>query len=137
MGPLAATRHGEGPLLIALHGFTQTAASWEPVLDELHGSYSVLTVDLPGHGRSAAQSCDLDETATGVDELADGEPFDLVGYSLGGRVALHLACRVGSLVRRTVIVSASPGIPDDNARATRLAKDQALADELEASGDVA
>jgi 2-succinyl-6-hydroxy-2,4-cyclohexadiene-1-carboxylate synthase len=137
MCPLAATRHGEGPLLIALHGFTQTSSSWEDVLHELHAGRSILSVDLPGHGRSAAQSCDLDEAATMVAELADGEPFDLVGYSLGGRIALHVASSPGTTLRRVVVVSASPGIRDDDARAARLARDRELADELEASGDVA
>jgi 2-succinyl-6-hydroxy-2,4-cyclohexadiene-1-carboxylate synthase len=137
MGPLAAERHGEGPLLVALHGFTQTSSSWEPLLATLSATRSVLTVDLPGHGGSAAFSSDLDGTAAAVAELAGGEPFDVVGYSLGGRIALHLACLDPPTLRRTVAISASPGIVDDDARAARLARDLQMADELEASGDVA
>jgi 2-succinyl-6-hydroxy-2,4-cyclohexadiene-1-carboxylate synthase len=137
MGPLAAERHGEGPLLVALHGFTQTSSSWASIISALPATRSVLSVDLPGHGRSASTSCDLEEAAAMVVELTDGESFDLVGYSLGGRIALHVACQDPSPLRRTIVISASPGIEDLEARQARLARDRAMADELEGSGDVA
>jgi 2-succinyl-6-hydroxy-2,4-cyclohexadiene-1-carboxylate synthase len=136
MGHLAAERHGEGPLVVVLHGFTQTSSSWAPLISALSSARTVLAVDLPGHGGSAALSSDLEGTAALVAELAGDQPFDVVGYSLGGRVALHVALLDPPLLRRTVAISASPGIADEAARAARLVRDRQMADDLEASGDV-
>ena len=120
-----------------VHGFTQTGSSMAPLADRLAVRRRIVCVDLPGHGGSAAISCDLDEAASLVVDAAGGEPFDLVGYSLGGRVALHAACQSPDNLRATVVVSASTGIQDSVARARRLERDVAMADELLASGDVA
>jgi 2-succinyl-6-hydroxy-2,4-cyclohexadiene-1-carboxylate synthase len=136
MCPLAAEDVGEGSLMVLLHGFTQASSSWAPFLERLAGSYRVLAVDLPGHGGSAELSGDLDGSAGLVLELVGDEPFDLVGYSLGGRVALHVACQAPRSLRRVVAISASTGIDDEATRAMRLARDVQMADELEAHGDV-
>jgi 2-succinyl-6-hydroxy-2,4-cyclohexadiene-1-carboxylate synthase len=137
MTSLGAVRAGAGPLVIVLHGFTQTASSVKPLAGLLAASRTVLALDLPGHGTSSEVSADLDETAGLVIDAARGEPFDLVGYSLGGRVALHVACRAPAGLGRTVAISASPGIEDPSARARRLERDAAMAEALDADGDVA
>lgn len=134
MAPLFAVREGEGPLVVALHGFTQAGAAMAPLLGALSGPRSRLLVDLPGHAGSGSVSADLEKSADLVVELADGEPFDLVGYSLGGRVALHVACRAPQTLRSVVAISASPGLPDEAARAARLERDRVLAAELRATG---
>jgi 2-succinyl-6-hydroxy-2,4-cyclohexadiene-1-carboxylate synthase len=136
MGPLAAASLGEGPLLVVLHGFTQAGSSWAPFLEHLAGPRRVLCVDLPGHGRSADVTCDLEGAARLVVELVDEEPFDLVGYSLGGRIALHVACQAPPSLRRAAAISAATGILDVSARAARLQRDVEMADDLEASGGV-
>ena len=59
------------------------------------------------------------------------EPFELVGYSMGGRLALHVALALPERVRRLVLIGASPGIADPAARAERRAADERLADEVE------
>ncbi len=107
------------------------------MLDRLATPRTTLCVDLPGHGESTDVDADLEQTADLVVELAGDEPFDLVGYSLGGRVALHVACRAPSQLQGVIAVSASPGLADDAARAARLARDTAMAEGLLASGDVA
>lgn len=137
MPRLAAESLGEGSLLVALHGFTQDSSSWTPFLRHLDSPRRVVAADLPGHGGSTSVSADLDGAAELVIELADGEPFDLVGYSLGGRIALHVACQAPSSLRRVVAISAATGIADEASRAARLARDVQMADELEADGDVA
>jgi 2-succinyl-6-hydroxy-2,4-cyclohexadiene-1-carboxylate synthase len=136
MAPLAATRAGDGATVVLVHGFTQTAASMAPLGAAL-GARRVVAVDLPGHGGSRDVRADLDETARLVTEAAGDDGFDVVGYSLGGRVALHVACQRPDGLRRTVAISASPGIADPEARQRRLVRDAALADALEAEGDVA
>jgi 2-succinyl-6-hydroxy-2,4-cyclohexadiene-1-carboxylate synthase len=67
-----------------------------------------------------------------VDGLAPVE-FTLAGYSMGGRVALHVAFALQDRVRRLVLVGASPGLRTATARAERRAADERLADELESS----
>lgn len=134
MTALGAARTGAGPHVVVLHGFTQTSSSVAPLGTLLAASRTVIAVDLPGHGRSSDVRADLDEAAALVVDAAGTEPFDLVGYSLGGRVALHVACLAPATLRRTVAISASPGIEDPAARARRYERDIALADSLEADG---
>jgi 2-succinyl-6-hydroxy-2,4-cyclohexadiene-1-carboxylate synthase len=136
MSPLAAVRAGEGPVTVLVHGFTQTASSMAPLARMLESRRRVVRVDLPGHGGSASISSDLDGAASLVVDAAEGEPFDLVGYSLGGRVALHAACQSPMNLRSTVVISASVGIADPVARERRLERDHKMAEELAASGDV-
>jgi 2-succinyl-6-hydroxy-2,4-cyclohexadiene-1-carboxylate synthase len=62
------------------------------------------------------------------------ERFDLLGYSMGGRVALHLALAAPERVSRLVLESASPGIADAVERAERVASDTALAEQIEQRG---
>lgn len=127
-------------MLVALHGFTQTSESWRPTLSHLLEPRTTVRVDLPGHGGSTDVDADLERTVDLVvelvGELAGDEPFDLVGYSLGGRVALHAACRAPHQLRRVIAISASPGLRDDDARSARLSRDVALADELERTEDL-
>jgi 2-succinyl-6-hydroxy-2,4-cyclohexadiene-1-carboxylate synthase len=62
------------------------------------------------------------------------ERFDLLGYSLGGRVALHVALAAAERVSKLVLESASPGIADPVERAARVASDNALAEQIEQRG---
>lgn len=126
---LPADTLGSGPRLVLAHGFTQTAGAWGPFLPALARDHQVVAVDLPGHGRAGALRADLAATA----ELlgATGGTADYLGYSLGGRVALHLALARPELVRRLVLVGATAGIDDDGGRLARRQADHALADALE------
>lgn len=123
------------------HGFTQTGRLWGPLADQLARSRHLLAVDLPGHGGSSEVRADL--VAGGRllleagRESAGTEPFDLVGYSLGARVALHGALADPGAVRRLVLIGGTAGIEDPAARESRRRRDEATADELESSGDVA
>lgn len=147
MPPLNAVRRpagdgGDGAAdLVLLHGFTQTGAAWGPFVDALGANRDLVLVDLPGHGGSDAVRADLPTAADLVLAAADaagcGPAFDLCGYSLGGRVALHLALRHPDRVGRLVLLSATAGIEDDAARERRRQADEQMADDLEASGDVA
>jgi len=130
-GTLAARRLGAGDPLVLAHGFTLNAGAWGPMLEALAGHRSVVAVDLPGHGGSSAVTADLPGTARMVAET--GGRADYVGYSLGGRVCLHVGLSRPDVVRRLVLVGASAGIVDDGERSRRRHDDEALADELERS----
>ena len=126
---LPADTVGSGPRLVVAHGFTQNAGAWGPILAALARHHEVVAVDLPGHGRAASVRADLAESA---DLLGGtGGHADYLGYSLGGRVALHLALARPELVRRLVLVGATAGIEDGDARLARRQADDALADVLE------
>jgi 2-succinyl-6-hydroxy-2,4-cyclohexadiene-1-carboxylate synthase len=135
MPSLASVRDGSGPTVVLVHGFTQTHASMAALGSRL-GEVRTVAVDLPGHGGSSGVSADLDETAALAAAAAEDEPFVVVGYSLGGRVALHVACQAPAGLLGVVAISASPGIRDADARERRRERDVELADALEADGDV-
>ena len=126
-GPLAAWTLGHGPRLVFLHGFTQTAISWQPIAEALATacpSYECVIVDLPGHGGSASVRADL---RSGGDMIAGFGPAALIGYSMGGRFALHTAFAHPTSVRALAVLGATAGIEDDLERAARRAADEALA----------
>lgn len=132
---------GGGPPVLMLHGFTGTAESWSGIARGLVCRWRVLRVDLLGHGRS---SCPEDprryalELAASdllalMDALGVGE-FAVLGYSLGGRTALHLALKAPERVKALILESASYGIADPSERAARRAQDEALAARIEREG---
>ena len=101
------------------------------MLARLAEDHEVVAVDLPGHGGSSAIAADLASAAELLGEA--GGHGDYLGYSLGGRIALHLALARPDLVRRLVLVGATAGIEDDRARAARRQADEDLADSLVAA----
>ena len=120
--------------LLLLHGFTATGRSWDAVRRRIDGAtYSeALAPDLRGHG-DASNVAPATIPAV-VDDLRQDSPYALVGYSMGGRVALHLALAQPDLVKRLVLVSTTPGIEDPAARAERRRSDEELAEGLERAG---
>jgi len=117
-----------------LHGFTQTKVTGHQFRTILAGAYEVLTIDLPGHGQNASIAASLDETADLLAEALPKEPFILAGYSLGGRVALHMALRYPERLQELVLLSATAGIIDDDERRGRQHRDELLAARIEAIG---
>lgn len=115
-----------------LHGFTQNAAAWGEFGARLAAASPVIAVDLPGHGRSDAVRADL---ATTADLVAAAIPRSIViGYSMGGRVAVHLALAHPDHVTALVLVSTTAGIDDAAERARRRTADEELAARIESIG---
>lgn len=121
------------PLLL-LHGFLGRGADWRGVRRHLGGGRPVSAPDLPGHGGAVALPLDAYTLDGAADRVLDGltEPADVVGYSMGGRLALHLAATRPEAVRRAVVVSGSPGLATDAERAARRALDAERAAEIAA-----
>jgi 2-succinyl-6-hydroxy-2,4-cyclohexadiene-1-carboxylate synthase len=119
--------------LILLHGFGGTRRTWDGVCGRLDPTrYRPLALDLPGHGEAAHAHGPI--TFAGCVEAvlsAAPEHFALCGYSMGGRVALHVALAAPQRVARLVLVASSPGIEDPAERERRRRSDRRLADELE------
>lgn len=121
--------------VVLLHGFTQTRQSWRRTVAALGGRYRALAPDLPGHGLAAdRRPASFAACAAYVRALAGAEPFTLVGYSMGGRIALYTALSLPGRVARLVLVGASPGLADPAEREARRRADTALADRIEAIG---
>jgi 2-succinyl-6-hydroxy-2,4-cyclohexadiene-1-carboxylate synthase len=119
--------------IVLLHGFSGTSRAWDGVIEHLDPErYRPLALDLPGHGREATHPPPI--TFAGcVEQILEQAPesFALCGYSLGGRVALHVALAAPERITNLTIISANPGIEDDSERAARRRADRKLAGELE------
>jgi 2-succinyl-6-hydroxy-2,4-cyclohexadiene-1-carboxylate synthase len=125
--------HGPGTeRVVLLHGFTQTARCWGRFADDLGRDLDVVAADMPGHGGSSTVRADLDRSAALVAQSAGRGTY--VGYSMGGRVALHVALDHPGAVERLVLLGATAGIDDDQERARRRAADERLAEHLEDVG---
>jgi len=118
--------------IVLLHGFGGTGRTWDGVLERLPAESPALALDLPGHGAEARSGSPI--TFDGCVEhvlAASPRSFVLCGYSLGGRVALHVALAAPERVRRLVLVSTGAGIEDPLERERRRSADHALAEDLE------
>jgi 2-succinyl-6-hydroxy-2,4-cyclohexadiene-1-carboxylate synthase len=117
---------------VLLHGFTGSAEGWGgEVVDGLSGAgHPPVLVDLPGHGGRAGEidpeRFTLSATLDLVERAGDW-PGDVIGYSMGARIALHFSATRPGLVRRLVLESGSPGLATEPERAERRAADEALA----------
>jgi pimeloyl-[acyl-carrier protein] methyl ester esterase len=100
---------GHGPDLVLLHGWALHGGMWGPWLDRLAEGARLHLVDLPGHGRSGwpEEVRDLAGLARAV-EPAVPRGAALLGWSLGGLVALELARRRPQALRALVLVSTTP-----------------------------
>lgn len=128
------TRSGEGDPILFLHGFTGCGDNWQYITDPLSPDFQTITIDLPGHGKTdspadpartqlEAVAADLHKFITHVIE----SPVHLVGYSMGGRLALYFALHYPDSIRKLVLESASPGLASEAERQARRASDDQLA----------
>jgi 2-succinyl-6-hydroxy-2,4-cyclohexadiene-1-carboxylate synthase len=119
--------------VILLHGFGATRRAWDGVVAALDRErYRPLALDLRGHGDAPEDAGPVSFAGCVADVLAQSpERFTLCGYSMGGRVALHVALAAPERVARLVLVASTAGIDVERQRAERRRADHALADQLE------
>ncbi|HEY3590045.1 MAG TPA: 2-succinyl-6-hydroxy-2,4-cyclohexadiene-1-carboxylate synthase [Buttiauxella sp.] len=122
------------PCLVWLHGFLGSLQEWEAI-SEHFADWPQLRIDLPGHGKSAdiaaANFPQVDKLLCDTLLSYNILNYWMIGYSLGGRVAMYHACQGGNAGMRGLIVEGShPGLVDENARRERLANDQHWAQRL-------
>ena len=122
---------------VVLHGFTGSATAMAPLTSRL--PEPVLALDLPGHGPGPISDEPADYKMTAavagvVSATAHLERFALVGYSMGGRAALHVALAHPDRVASLALIGARAGIDNPAERAERIASDEALADRIESEG---
>jgi len=132
---------GEGRPVVVLHGFTGDASTMLELAQQLAVARHVIIPEMVGHGGSSIPdhvgAYGVEQMAAHVSTLCDRlgqSEFDLVGYSMGGRVALTLACSQPSRVRSLSLIGASAGLASEGERLSRRQADGALADRLESDG---
>lgn len=115
-----------------------SSADWALTVEALSDVAFCVTVDLPGHGRSTGLPSHLytmEGATQAVADVLDEVGIDrgsLVGYSMGGRVALYFSLFYADRVRRLVLESASPGLQTKDARSRRRALDAERAERIRA-----
>jgi 2-succinyl-6-hydroxy-2,4-cyclohexadiene-1-carboxylate synthase len=121
-----------GEPIVLLHGFSGTRRTWDRVVALLGAErYSPQALELRGHG-AAGERRPIGFAEVVEDVLAAAPArFVLCGYSMGARIALHVALAAPERVTRLVLIGATAGIEDDAERAARRASDEALAARLE------
>jgi 2-succinyl-6-hydroxy-2,4-cyclohexadiene-1-carboxylate synthase len=118
-----------------LHGFTGSTKTWEEVITYLPNSVEILAIDLIGHGETASPVDParyyVEQQIEDLNELflqLNWTDFALVGYSMGGRLALAYAEKYS--VSQLILESSSPGLEDEEARAERKKADEVIANKL-------
>lgn len=102
---LSIKTHGSGPVMVLIHGMGSAATAWQPIIPRLSPLYRLVTVDLPGHGKTAfspIQKMDPESLANLVLENLHQigiDQFHLVGNSLGGWVSLEMAYQNSAAIK--------------------------------------
>ncbi len=132
---------GSGPPLLLLHGFTGSHASWAHLVRGFAEHFTAVAVDLPGHGKTGtpqdAARCRHELVSADLVALmahCGHDRFHLLGYSMGGRLALALSLSFPEKVAALVLESASPGLPTAGEREKRRQQDEGLARKIETGG---
>lgn len=125
MGAIVAVEEiGRGEPLVLIHGLATTRRIWATAAPKLASTRRVVMLDVPGFGESppAGVGFELEAVAARIaGALRDHAPYDLVGHSLGGGLALRLAARYPESVKRLVLVAPAGLTALPNAASTVLA----------------
>ena len=119
-----------------LHGFTLAGESWDELVQKMPDGWRWITPDLRGHGLARLAPCSMDDCAADLVALWDHlgvESSHVVGYSMGGRLALHVAVRLPERTRSLLTIGAHAGLEGDS-REERRRSDEALAQRIERDG---
>lgn len=137
---------GQGDPLLLLHGFTGSGENWADHVPALAQHYRVITLDIIGHGLTDSPAdparYNMERVAEDVTAVLHQSSIvncqspivNLLGYSMGGRLALYLATHYPHLFRALILESASPGLATEPERAARRARDNDLASRIEDEG---
>ena len=126
--------------IVMLHGFTGSTKTWEQVASMLP-QYRIIAIDCIGHGQTESPKdytlYKMDHQLAVLEEIFEAlqlTSFTLIGYSMGGRIALSYAVKYPGRVQTLILESASPGLRTEQERNVRKEADDALANKIEANG---
>ncbi|WP_422474503.1 2-succinyl-6-hydroxy-2,4-cyclohexadiene-1-carboxylate synthase [Endozoicomonas sp. ALB032] len=127
----------EGVPLVLLHGFLGDSGDWEEFARHLETDLYLIAVDLPGHGKSRDVKVSQDNAFEAFSDLLRGtlyqlglEHYSVLGYSLGGRLAMSHLAQAGEAIDRLLLESSHPGLEDDAERQARWKNDQDWAEQF-------
>ncbi|NNK55641.1 MAG: alpha/beta fold hydrolase, partial [Flavobacteriaceae bacterium] len=103
---------GQGPALLLLHGFLENASMWDSLEKLVHDKFTVIRIDLPGHGRSDVYSeiHSMEFMADVVRELLKSmgvNSISIIGHSMGGYVALAYLEKHPETVRQCILLNST------------------------------
>ncbi|MBB4826087.1 2-succinyl-6-hydroxy-2,4-cyclohexadiene-1-carboxylate synthase [Sporosarcina luteola] len=135
--------HPGKPDIVFLHGFTGSTLTWRDTMKSLKDDFSVYAVDLIGHGKTsvplAFSRYSMEEQVADLHCLFEKlglSRFVLVGYSMGGRLALGYAAQHPDNIGALILESASPGLQKEEERLARQTSDASLAERIVKEGMV-
>ncbi|MCP8617788.1 2-succinyl-6-hydroxy-2,4-cyclohexadiene-1-carboxylate synthase [Salirhabdus salicampi] len=137
-GSLWVDISGDGTPLVLLHGFTGSTETWKRLKPYLPSTLKTIAIDLPGHGKTTYESTyrmeDICDDVKYVIEALGYHKVHILGYSMGGRIALSFACTYPQYLKTVTLESTSPGLKTDHERTIRQESDEKLAKKLEIEG---
>jgi len=115
---------GSGPALVLLHGFLESKAIWDDFTDTLQHGFTVVAIDLPGHGESEllAEMHSMQLMAGAVKEVLKAENIEkavIVGHSMGGYVALQFAVENEEMIKGLVLFHSNANADTEEAKENR------------------
>lgn len=129
---------GEGRPVVLLHGFTGSHHSWSSFISEWQDEFQLITIDLPGHGKTTTNTPrTMEACCHDLQQLFDNlelTTVHLVGYSMGGRVALSFAMLFPQYISTLILESSSPGLRSKDEQRQRVKNDEKLAQQIETDG---
>lgn len=132
---------GTGPAVLLLHGFTGCKENWDSLSTLLSTDFQVITVDLIGHGKTDSpnevERYEIESVCNDIKTLLlelNLKKVHLLGYSMGGRVALAFTCLYPGFVQSLILESSSPGLLDEEEKKKRIQADEKLALMIENEG---
>ncbi|MBO1582341.1 2-succinyl-6-hydroxy-2,4-cyclohexadiene-1-carboxylate synthase [Bacillus sp. XF8] len=132
---------GSGEPLLLLHGFTGSMETWRAFIPSWSKQFQVITVDLVGHGKTESPEelthYDIQNVASQIMALLDHlliEKAHILGYSMGGRLAITMACLYPKRVKSLLLENCTAGLEMESDRKDRRMKDEQLADRIELEG---
>jgi 2-succinyl-6-hydroxy-2,4-cyclohexadiene-1-carboxylate synthase len=132
---------GKGSPILFLHGFTGSSQNWLPIVPMFEERYQCILIDIIGHGKTDSpldsKRYDIEEVSTDIISILDElliDKIDLIGYSMGGRLALAIAVNYPDRINKLILESSSPGLSLENERRLRRLSDEKLANEISING---
>ncbi|MDM5190511.1 2-succinyl-6-hydroxy-2,4-cyclohexadiene-1-carboxylate synthase [Bacillus sp. DX4.1] len=132
---------GSGEPLLLLHGFTGSMETWRTFIPSWSKQFQVIVIDLVGHGKTESpeqiKHYDIQNVASHMIALLDHlqiQKAHILGYSMGGRLAITMACLHPERVSSLLLENCTAGLRSEAERKERREKDKQLADRIEQEG---
>ncbi|PIE94383.1 2-succinyl-6-hydroxy-2,4-cyclohexadiene-1-carboxylate synthase [Bacillus fungorum] len=132
---------GSGEPLLLLHGFTGSMETWRSFVPSWSEQFQVILVDIVGHGKTESPEdvthYDIRNAAVQMKELLEYlhiEKAHILGYSMGGRLAITMACLYPEYVRSLLLENCTAGLEREEDRKERREKDERIAHKIEREG---